>query len=253
MKKKVKNTFLVKNDFKMYRHEVPNIYKQFYFLPANEPIILRTDPNEEGYDDITEYIPANKLTSIFGFKPFIENFEEEFFIDNYTKMSFNDCKLTQTWALGNLSQELFLKLSIYEEPIKKIEEKDFLTLLNDKFEVVNLPREITIDDIGSLDVEFLYLYNRSFNNIELLVHNTKFQNDLNVIENDTLDLKPNLSLYVPRDIIEFYYGLPRTKEMVYTALQMEYLLSPAIVFEYDLYLRLKDKINYVYYDCSMET
>jgi len=236
----------------MYLYEVQNIIRNFYFLPKEEPMVVRQSRDEEGYDDVTSYIPVSNLKTQFGFKPFIENINEEFFIENYEKMSFNDCKLTQPWALGNLSQELFLKLSMYDEPVEKITEKEFMTMIYDKYELENSNREIQIGDIISLDFEFIYLYNKSFNNIELIIHNLKVQDPLSLWENDTLDLRPSISTYLPRSIMNFYYEIPNKKEMVFDALQMEYLVTPAMVFEYDLYMKIRDKINFVIYDCSSE-
>jgi hypothetical protein len=245
---KFKEDFVISNPFKMYRYEVIGAYRDFIFTEAQVP--LRASMDEDGYDDVTDHDKFSDFSDEIKhrFLPFIRKITEEEYIENHSKYLFEDIRITQGWATSpssNLINSLSNVLSL-----NKISENIFIRDTIDKYYIKKDGTEFSVADIDSLEILFEYFYHRKNDCIFVQIKNVKFN-----CEFDTKDNSYDMGFYVPSELISFYFGIDRTYfkgDIVNQLLQKEFLFTPAMLFDSNLYFKIKNKINEVEYKVSGE-
>jgi hypothetical protein len=240
----------IKNPFKMYRYVVPSAYRSFHYSVDN--ISLRPDNEDSGYDDVTDIkmLYNFPLEIALRIQPFITKINKEFFIENHNYIDFNDCLVSQEWAVENQQDDLIL-LDILrnKENVKKVKEEEFLDkLIFEKYDITK--EQATFNNIESFDIMLHYYYNRHFNKVGMSVENIIFKDGNH---NERANKKYDSEMYVPDQVIEYYYNIdPRNRHAISEILEMEYSLTPAMILHYELFNKIKYKIINVIYDSSNE-
>jgi hypothetical protein len=252
---KLPNSEIIKNPFKMYRYEVIGAYRDFLFSHHSVP--TRANMDDDGYDDVTDYDKFEDFSDEIKehYLPFMLQITENEFIDNHDKALYDDFKVTQGWALNPSEMTvLFNKLKLQEKSIKKIEEKEFMDqVINREFKRENGSR-VELEDVRSLDINFIFHYMRSFDAVEVNASDITF-NRSDIVRVTKKEGDFDGGMYVPHDIYSYYFGLDHVnlkRELVTEVLQKEIIFSPALVFEAEFYLKLREKISAVGYDTSRE-
>ena len=225
---------MIKNPFRLYRHEVIGAYVDFFYAPYEYPV--RPDMNEDGYDDLTEIQKFEDLSSEIKnhYLPFTGQISADNFFEYLDKSSFNDLKAVLNGDIPDESKLLEELGNVYLGP-QKITEADFL------YAISQLPdkRKISIDDIESFDIEFLFLHRKIVNDIKVVIGNLK-------LKEDRIYSIWTRSSPVPNAVGEYYFPSCNVEDI----LAQEYTLSPIMVFDVDLYLKIKDKIKKIDYSAS---
>jgi len=248
------NSEIIKNPFRMYRYEVIGAYVDFLFSDAQVP--LRPSMDEDGYDDVTDLDKFEDFSDEIKehYLPFMGQITENEFFDNHHRVSYKDVAATQEWAKEpSDSFWLFTKLnSNGNNKIEKVDEKAFIeSTIRFDYERED-GEELTIDDIDNFEIDITYFYDKSFDAVLIRLSNINF--NVKVI-NKTRDDNISSGFYVPSDVIKYYFGIDRNfhkRTIVHNLLQKEILVSPVMIFESDLYLKIKDKISYLNYSVSRE-
>jgi hypothetical protein len=252
---KLPNSEIIKNPFKMYRYEVIGAYRDFLFSHHDVP--TRATMDEDGYDDVTDHDRFEDFSDEIKehYLPFMLQITENEFIDNHDKALYDDFKITQHWAIDPSEMTvLFNKLKQQEKSIKKINEEEFMQQVIDREFRREDGSKLTLEDIKSLDVNFIFHYMRSFDSVEVNASNIVFNRE-DVVKVERKDGDFDGGMYVPLELYEYYFGLDYQnlkRSLVSNVLEKEIVFSPALVFEADFYLRLREKISAVGYDASRE-
>jgi hypothetical protein len=249
-----KESGLIKNPFRMYRYEAVGAYRDFLF--SDEEVRTRANMDEDGYDDVTTIVTLQQLPANIAerYEPFQRAINEEEYAGMIGNVCIDDIRKTQAWAMEETPDALKLlkKLNSAAAVCRKISRGQFSSMLVEPFIVRNLPT-VRLEDIESLDVNFVFHYNRSFNAIEVSISEVSMPG----FDDSGKEQRYHESLiYVPRDVMTYYYGIDfvqgSQRDAVYRILQQEYLPTPAMVFDAKLYGILKDKIRKVTYSTSRE-
>jgi hypothetical protein len=251
---KYPNANLIRNPFKFYRYEVVGAYRDFIFSTKDVP--TRSSMDEDGYDDVTEHDKLENSSEEIKLRylPFMEQISEDEFMGIHNKVIFSDLIATQPWASKVSDAILLLDKLRYDDELRvdKIQERDFLgEMVNALYSKEN-GDAIEVDNIDSFDVEFVYYYNRSSNAVELSLANIKF--NIKVI-NKRIDVDFKPIVWIPHSLIKYYFDVDfyvEGRELIFKTMQKEYAFTPAMVFDGELYSKIKDKIGTVGYDCSWE-
>lgn len=241
---------IISNRFRMYRYEVIGAYVDFFF--SEEAIATRPNMEEDGYDDITDLDTFEDFSEEIKLRllPLMEQISEDEYIESHASFVFDDLRISQAW--GRSPSERVLLLDKFESrQLGKISVEDFLdrTVRHDFQEVSG--RELNLDDIDSLDMKVTYFYDRSFDAVLVQAENIEFNVDVTRKQNDGFDA----GFYVPPAIIEHYFGLDRyifKKQIVHEMLQKEFLVSPAMILDADLFEALRSKVRTLTYEVSRE-
>jgi hypothetical protein len=248
----MKDNFLISNPFKMYRYEVIGAYVDFIF--TDEPVQLRPNRFEDGYDDVTNIDKFEDFSDEIKlrFLPLIEQITEDEYIEIHDKIVYDDVKVTQQWGTNPSDKILLLKKFRDEKSLKKITEDGFLKhMVRDDY-IRSDETELTLDDIDSFDICVTFYYEKSFDSVLVQLRSIRFNIDTEIRH---ANVKIDSGFYVPSTIIEYYFGIDRgnyKRRIVQELLQKEYLISPIMMFDADLYLSIKDKINDVRYEISRD-
>jgi len=247
----MKDSFLIANPFKMYRYEAVGAYVDFIFYDGH--VNLRPSMNEDGYDDVTDLDTFEDFSDEIKlrFLPFMEQITEDEYIEAHDKVIFDDFRITQSWGL-NPSDKVLLINEFEKKSIRKINTDEFLLRLVRHDYIKDDGSNIELDDIKNFDILITYYYDKSFDSVLVQLKNIEFNCGF---ENRSLDTNIDSGLYVPQIVIEYYFGIERNafkRRIVSELLQKEYLLSPVMIFDADLYLSIKDKIKDVQYKVSRE-
>lgn len=244
------NNLAIKNTFKYYRYEIPNIIVSFGFSDYDRPI--RANRDDEGWDELTNIIPMSDLpqTQQLRMKPFLEKVDEQFYLENCNVVDYQDCIVTQDWA-RKPSDETVLYNMLNETNDNNFPEKIttefFLSIFfNEKY--YDITKDvITFDDVESFDIKFLFLHDVHEDDVEIMVENIVWKDPASiksVLKDD--DPYPNM-VYIDESIFKYYFDIDTRGKNVTTLLQQEYLITPAMVLDYELYQVIEDKINAVEY------
>jgi hypothetical protein len=250
-----KESGLIKNPFRMYRYEAVGAYRDFLFSDDSN-IQLRKSMEEDGYDDVTTIVTLQDLPANIAerYAPFQRKISEEEYTGMIGSVCLDDIRKTQGWAGKKTPDALRLlsKLNSSAARCRKITKSDFTNTLVTPFMVKN-PAIVRIEGIKSLDVNFVFHYNRSFNAIEVNISEVSMPG----FDDSGREQRYHESLiYVPKDVMTYYYGIDfvqgSQKDAVFRMLQQEYLPTPAMVFDASLYGTLRGKIRKVTYSTSRE-
>jgi hypothetical protein len=250
-----KESGLIKNPFRMYRYEAVGAYRDFLFSDDGN-IQLRKSMEEDGYDDVTTIVTLQDLPAKVAerYAPFQRAITEEEYAGMIGNVCIDDIRKTQAWAREETPDALKLlkKLNSASAVCRKINRGQFSSMLVEPFIVQNLPT-IRLEEIESLDVNFVFHYNRSFNSIEVNISEVSMPG----FDDSGREQRYHESLiYVPRDVMTYYYDIDfvqgSQKDAVFRILQQEYLPTPAMVFDAKLYGLLRGKIRKVTYSTSRE-
>ena len=251
---KTENKLMVKNPFRFYRYEVPGSYVRFGF--SDGFVELRTDRDDAGWDDITRIIPLNSLSDINKIRllPFLSEITEEEYMENSSIIDLQDCIITQEWA-KDLSEEVKL-LNIFNRDgenymfPEKINEDIFTSIfISEKYHSI-LERPLTLNDVESFTIKFLFFHDYATDDLEFMVENIVFKNPEEIekiIKDD--DPYPN-TLYIDSSVYDFYFGIRGSGSNMVNLLSQEYLITPAMVLDYELYDKIKSKIEYIKYETA---
>jgi hypothetical protein len=247
---KTKNNLVVKNPFRFYRYEVPNAMVRFAF--SDKFVYLRKDRNDAGWDDITDIITLEKLpkTNRIRMEPFLGEISEQYYLENSSIIDLQDCIITQDWASDPSDDTQLLNL-LNNDSIgfpEKITEDIFITIfINEKYTHVD-DRILTIEDIHSLQIEFQFSTDYATDEVELLVNNLEFMHpeDICLIVKDD-DPYSNI-LIIDESIFDYYFNIKGNGQCVKNLLSQEYLITPAMVLDYELYMKIQNKIESVRYE-----
>jgi hypothetical protein len=247
----MKDSFLMANPFKMYRYEVIGAYVDFIFYEGYVP--LRPSKNEDGYDDVTDLDAFEDFSDEIKlrFLPFMEQITEDEYIEIHDKVIFDDFRITQSWGL-NPSDTVLLINEFQKKSIRKINADEFLLRLVRHDYTKDDGSDIELNDIKSFDMLITYYYDKSFDSVLVQLKNIEFNCEF---ETRSLDTNIDSGLYVPQIVIEYYFGVERNafkRRIVSELLQKEYLISPAMIFNADLYISIRDKIKDIKYEVSRE-
>jgi len=247
----MKDDFLISNPFKMYRYEVISAYVDFFF--TDEPVQLRPNRFEDGYDDVTDIDKFEDFSDEIKlrFLPLKEQITEDEYIEIHNRIVYDDVRATQQWGT-NPSDKILLLKEFREKSLKKITEDGFLKHMVRHDYIRSDETELTLNDIDSFDICVTYYYEKSFDSVLVQLKNIKFNVDTEIRYNEE---KIDSGFYVPAAVIEYYFGIDRgnyKRRIVQELLQKEYLISPVMMFDADLYLLIKDKINDIRYKVSRE-
>lgn len=242
------NELTIKNPFRFYLYEVPNTYVRFAF--SDKDVELRVDRDEAGWDEITEIVMLKDLPEInqMRMKPFLEAITEQYYLENSSIIDLQDCIATQEWAI-NPSDDTKLLNMLGNDNVgfpEKLTESLFTAIfINEKYAHVD-DRVLTVDDIHSLEIVFTFSSDYATDEVEFLVQNIEFKHpeDIRLIVKDD-DSYPNM-VFIDESIFEYYFGIKGN--FVRTLLSQEYLITPAMVLDYELYDRIKNKIEFVRYE-----
>jgi len=247
----MKNEFLITNPFKMYRYEAIGAYVDFVF--SDRDVQIRPSRNEDGYDDVTDIDRFEHFSDEIKlrFLPLKEQITEDEYIEIHDRVIYDDFKATQSWGT-NPSDKILLLKEFREKSLKKINKEEFLKHMI-RHDYINYDgSELTLDQIDTFDILITYYYERSFDSVLVQLKNIKFNVD---VEKRYQEEKIDSGFYVPSSVIEYYFGLNRNnlkRKVVFELLQKEYLISPVMMFDADLYLLIKDKIRNLNYEVSRE-
>lgn len=247
----MKDDFLISNPFKMYRYEVISAYVDFFFTDRH--IQVRPDMSEDGYDDVTDIDKFEDFSDEIKlrFLPLREQITEDQYIEIHDRIVYDDVKATQQWGT-NPSDRILLLKEFREKSLKKITEGEFLKHMVRHDYIRSDDTELNMSDIDSFDICVTYYYERSFDSVLVQLKNIKFNVDTEMRYNEE---KIDSGFYVPSAVIEYYFGIDRgtyKRRIVQELLQKEYLISPVMMFDADLYLLIKNKIKDVRYEVSRE-
>jgi len=236
--------YFIPNTFKQYLYEVPNSYHKFVY--SQYPLTIRADRYDEGYDDITRIRPLSSLSEKAQLRllPFCSSISEETFIENLNDINYQDCFLTQSWGRDPSNRIQLLQRLNEKEDTEKITEKYFTNNFLHWFFTRHKDR-LTIDDVVSFGIKIIYNYSRYENDIELVVENIKFKPELDAQEILKDDVK--YQLISVKETAEYYFDVSSSTPVEYF-LDMPILISPAMIFDYLLLEKIKDKIVSVEYD-----
>jgi hypothetical protein len=247
---RTENNLVIKNPFRFYRYEIPNTMVRFAF--SDKFVSLREDRDEAGWDDITDIIKLEELPEInrIRMKPFLEEISEQYYLENSSIIDLQDCIATQSWAINPSEDTQLLNLLNNDDTNfpEKITEDIFMTIfINEKYTHVD-DHALTIDDIYSLEIEFKFSNDYATDEVEFLVNNIEFKHaeDVRIIVKDD-DPYPNM-LLIDESIFDYYFNINGRGQCVRELLSQEYLITPAMVLDYDLYVKIKDKIDFVRYE-----
>lgn len=241
---------IIGNQFRMYRYEVIGAYVDFFFSEVAIP--TRPSMDEDGYDDVTDYDVFEDFSDEIKLRllPFVEQISENDYIERSEHIVFDDIRTSQPWGKTPSERILLLKKLRSGKEIGKITTEEFL----DKVIRINTKRsdgsEIQIDDIESIDLEITYCYERSFDAVLVEPRGIVFNCDISTFESDN-----SPGFYVPASIIEYYFGIDRynfKRQIVSEMLQKEILISPAMIFDAELFEALSERTDNISYKLSRE-
>jgi hypothetical protein len=246
------NSEIIKNPFRMYRYEVIGAYRDFLFSDAQIP--LRPSMDEDGYDDVTDFDRFEDFSDEIKehYLPFMGQITENEYFDNHYKLSYEDLKVTQGWTANpSDALNLFTRLKNEDNKVRKIDEAEFLKSAICFDYIRKDGAELTLDDIKSFDIDITYYYERNFDAVLLELKNINFNVDVERKPKSEFDS----GFYVPSDVIKYYFGIDKVfhkHAIVEGLLQKELLISPAMILNSDLYLKIRDKVRYLNYEVSRE-
>jgi len=248
---KLENKLIVTNPFKFYRYEIPNIIMHFGFSTAT--IQTRIDRDDEGWDNITNITPINTLpeNNQLRLKPFLEGIDEQFYLENCNIIDYQDCIITQDWAKQPSADTLLYNMLNEEKDIifpEKITKEFFLdAFFNEKY-FHSIRTTISFDDIESFTMKFLFLHDTYEDDVELVIDDIVFTEPA-AIKYISKDDDPYLNtVYIDESIFKYYFDINTMGKNVTTLLQQEYLITPAMVLDYELYDIIQHKIAYIDYE-----
>jgi len=252
--KEFENAHAIKNPFKFYRYEVIGAFRSFSF--ETEDILTRTNLHEDGYDDLTEITKLEDESELVQKRmaPVLGPISEEFFIENSEDIYFGDCVATQDWSE---SDRITLLNKLRGQPrIIKVSVEEFEKTFVSKYKTES-NRSLTISDVKSLNIDFIYFTNHDDNSIKISVSDLEFNDDLvNVIEEKSFVYSDKNIIEIDRkaitideSILKYYYDSKNhLNNLPMESLTHEYALTPVMVLESDLYKELKYKIKKVTYE-----
>jgi len=252
---KLPNANLMRNPFKFYRYEVVGAYRDFIFSTVKVP--TRSSMEEDGYDDITEFDAFENFSDEIKLRylPLSRPITENEYMEHHDKIILSDVVATQEWASeGSDSIKLLKKLSNKESFVDKIEEEKFLSKLINADYCKKDGSRITVEDIDSFDMNFIYYYHKSNNGVEINVDNIIFK-DKSILKKLFKENNLDSLLWASISCFKYYFNVDYYfvgKETVFKLMGKEHVLSPVMVLDGEFYLKVKDKIRMVGYDCSME-
>lgn len=248
---KFDNKYAIKNPFKYFRHEIPNINVRFGF--STNDLVLRTNRDEAGWDDITEMVPTSMLPEVnqTRLKPFLQSVDEQFYLENCNIIDYRDCIVTQEWA-KKPSDETALYNMLNKEKGEEFPEKftkEFFlgVFFNEKYFHITKD-SISFNDVESFTLKFFFMHDMYEDEVELTVEDIIWKEPAaikHVLKDD--DPYPN-TVYVDERVFKYYFNIcfNSSKRLVVQLLQQEYLLTPAMILDCDLYELVKDKITVEY-------
>lgn len=243
-----KESGLIKNPFRMYRYEAVGAYRDFLF--SDEPTSTRASTDEDGYDDVTRLRLLSEMPErqIERLRPFAEQIPVIDYIAMSERVSLEDIKSTQDWAAKSQDLEVLSRLGYGSPNPRKITSEELISMAISPM----CEGEFDLDSVQGIDVNFVFHYNRSFNSVEVNVSNIAGGGKVDEARRFILPVEP--MLYVPREIFSYYYDIDasQSRDATYKLLQHEYLPTPAMVFDSQLYRKIKDKIRKVTYSTSRE-
>jgi hypothetical protein len=251
---KTNNKLIVKNPFRFYRYEVPNAYVRFAF--SDRDVELRTDKNEAGWDEITSIRKFENLPEFckIRLKPFMGVVTEQEYLENPNLIDIQDCLATQEWSI-NPSDSVRLLNILDDDGIDynlphKIDEQTFITVfISEKYYSI-LDKPLTIDDVESFSIKFLFCHDYATDDLEFIVENIVFKNPEEIQRVVKDDDPYHFTLYIDETIFACYFGISSPGRMMSDLLSQEYLLTPAMVLDYELYGKVKNKIEYIKYEAA---
>lgn len=243
-----KESGLIKNPFRMYRYEAVGAYRDFLF--SDEPVSTRASMDEDGYDDVTDLTLLGSMPEKLRerFRPFAGQMPVSEYIAMSERVSLEDIKATQEWAASSHDVEILSRLGHGSPAPRKITSEELVSMAISPM----CEGEFDLDSVQSLDVNFVFHYNRSFNAVEINVSNISGGGRVDETKRFILPVEP--MLYAPREVFSYYYDIDfsQGRDGTYQLLQQEYLPTPAMVFDSQLYRKIKDKIRKVTYSTSRE-
>jgi hypothetical protein len=244
--KEFENAHAIKNPFKFYRYESIGAYRTFSF--ETDALLTRPSLNEDGYDDITDIVPLESKGEIIQNRmaPILGDIDEDFFIQNSDHMYLGDCLSTQEW--GESDRLRLLNMIKGQPKIAKVSREEFESKVLKQY-IVNNKRSASIDDIVSMTVEYFYFSNLSENKIKVLISNIKFAENIDVKDNEEFVRSEDAIMLIDSSVLTYYYDIEEDNaQSVMVALFEEYILTPVMIFESDLYREIKYKIDKVRYE-----
>lgn len=246
------NEFITKkNFFNLYRYEVPSAMVEFLYTP--DEIETRTDMYDAGWDKIDNVKSFDKLDdpTKLHLMPLVRDIDEQFFIENYKDIDFRDCRLTQEWAQESNSAKILDYFNQENVGVYKMNEMEFMMEFIYGNFISNVDH-ISFENIESFDLRLIFNndFKLALDEVELLIENIKFKND-------SIKRRPpkmNFGFYfIDSEILEYYFGIGFLKGRTRMLLGMEYLITPAMIFDVDLFTKMMDRniIKNVHYEARM--
>jgi len=254
---KYANQLAIRNPFRLYIYQHEDGHKEFKYSDHKVGKIA-DDDFSDGYVNIKNIIQLDDMAEIYRIRmsPYLGIIDQSFYLENIDIINFEDIVITQPWA-DNLNDDIELALSLREDKERshRLDEGYLLTnLINLKYYIelengkeIEETRMLTIEDIESFGVVVHYFYDVMYNFISLDLVNIKFKSNLHVariIRDD--DYNQDETLGIGYHIPDYFFGTEKQKAA--QLIEMEYLLTPAMIFSSDLYKKTKNKIDYIAYD-----
>jgi hypothetical protein len=240
----------MENPFRLFISTNENSHKKYIYLNDTDDV-----PN--GYKELKDFTyPIKKLSrkTKIRIQPYFSEISQKHFLENIDTIDFSDIIKTQSWA-NNLTDEVKVALKLKEENINssrqfQINEENFMSnIVNLSYFIDDNTGDpiVKFDDIESLDIKITYYYDLAFSFIVIGASDIRFYNNdkiRKIIRDDNYYDSNNFSLGLGHTLTEYFYGDALKK---YPVVNMEFLLTPAMIFTAEFYEKLKDKIRGVVY------
>jgi len=256
---KYANQLAIRNPFRLYIYQHEDGHKEFKYSDHKVGKIA-DDDFSDGYVNIKNIIQLADMAEKYKIRmsPYLRIIDQRFYLENIDIINFEDIVITQPWA-NNLNDDVKLALSLREEKDRshRIGESFLLSnLINLKYYIelengkeITETRMLTIEDIESFGVVIHYFYDVMYSFISLDLENVKFKSNLHVariIRDD--DYNQIETLGIGHYISGYFFG--DEEEYPAELIEMEYVLTPAMIFSPNLYEKTKNKIDYIRYDAK---
>jgi hypothetical protein len=242
--KRYQNKLAIDNPFRLYKDKNGEV--EILDIDENPTSNFTPIPN---YMKRIVQLPRENRIRI---TPYLTEVSEDFFLENIDILDFQDIQKTQPWADNpSPSVKLALELNLRDENVLRVNEEIFVsTLLNYVYFRNNETKEpVKIEDIDYIHLKITYFYDTFFNFVNIDISHVKFY-DPNIIEikktkvDDDYYSPKNISLSLSDGVADYFFGNSPSTGNIFSA---EYLLTPAMIFDANLYNKIKDKITSLSY------